>query len=323
MSKVFVTRAVPEAALSILNEAFGADNVFVYPEDQIIPRDILIESIADTEGVLTMLTEVWNEETFSAAKNLKVLANCAVGYNNIHLEPARNHGVVVTNTPDVLTETTADLAWALILGAPRRIGEAERYLRAGKWDSWSPNFMLGNDIYGKTLGIFGMGSIGQAVARRASGFNMRVIYHSRTRQSAALEAELHAEYVSFEELLTQSDIISINAPLSPETRGIFNADAFHTMKSTATLVNTARGPLVDEAALAEALSSGEIAFAGIDVFEKEPAIHPALLECANALLVPHIGSATLETRTGMAVLAAENIVGVLKGNGPKTPVDLG
>lgn len=323
MSRIFVTREIPEPALKILYDAFGADDVSVYPEDRIIPRDELLESVSDAEGVLTMLTEAWNPETFDAAKNLKVLANCAVGYNNIHIEPAKKHGVIVTNTPDVLTETTADLAWALILAAPRRIGEAERYLRAGNWDSWSPNFMLGNDIYGKTLGVYGMGRIGQAVARRASGFNMRVIYHSRTRLEPNVENELSADYVSFDALLTESDILSINAPLTPETRGIFGVDAFKKMKSTATLVNIARGPLVDEGALANALQSGEIAFAGIDVFEKEPAIHPELLNCENAVLIPHIGSATLETRTAMAILAAENIAGVLTGDGPKTPVDLG
>ena len=322
MSRVFVTRPIPEPALALLHDKFGAENVSVYPEDQIIPRDVLLSSIEQAEGVLTMLTEVWNEETFAAANNLKVLANCAVGYNNIHLEPARNHNVIVTNTPDVLTETTADLTWALILGAARRIGEGERYLRGGKWDSWSPDLLLGHDIHGKTLGIYGLGRIGQAVARRAAGFNMRVIYHSRSRQPAHTEAELAAEYVSFDELLEQSDVLSINAPLAPETRCQFNAEAFKKMKSTATLINTARGPLVDEAALATALQAGELAFAGIDVFENEPKIHPALLECENAVLIPHIGSATLETRTAMALLAAENIVGVLNGEDPNTPVDL-
>lgn len=320
MPKVFVTRSVPDAAITLLTDAFGADSILVYPEDQIIPREELLESIHDADGVLTMLTDVWNEETFSAAPNLKVLANCAVGYNNIHLTPAKEHGVVVTNTPDVLTETAADLAWALILAASRRLGEAEAYLRAGKWDSWSPNFMLGNDIHGKTLGVYGMGRIGQAVARRASGFNMCVTYHSRTRLDESLESSLDARYVSFDELLSESDIISINAPLSDETRGAFNAEAFAKMKNTATLVNTSRGPLVDEAALAHALQSGEIAFAGIDVFEKEPKIHPDLLRCENAVLIPHIGSATLETRTAMAELAADNIVAVLNGNGPITPV---
>lgn len=320
MTKIFVTRAIPDSALAILTEAFGADAVSVYPDDQTIPRDVLLTSIGECDAVLTMLTEVWNEETFAAAPKLKVLANCAVGFNNIHTAPAAEHGVIVTNTPDVLTETTADLAWALILAASRRLGEAESYLRAGKWTSWSPNFMLGNDIHGKTLGIYGMGRIGQAVARRASGFNMKVMYHSRTQADESIESELNATYVSFDELLSSSDIISVNAPLSPETRGAFDADAFQKMKSSATLVNTSRGPLVDEAALAHALKAGEIAFAGIDVFEKEPSIHPELLKCENALLVPHIGSATFETRAAMAELAAKNIVRVLNGDAPLTPI---
>jgi glyoxylate reductase len=321
MSKIFVTRSVPDAALTILLNAFGDDAVTVYAEDQIIPRNELLDAVGDADGVLTMLTEVWNGETFSAAPNLKVLANCAVGYNNIHVDAANDADVTVTNTPDVLTETTADLAWALLLAAPRRVSEAESYLRAGKWDSWSPNFMLGNDVYGKTLGIYGMGRIGQATARRASGFRMDVIYHSRTRLSESEESQMGVRYVSFDELLEQSDFVSVHAPLLDETRGVFNADAFKKMKSTATLVNTSRGPLVDEAALAHALQTGEIAFAGIDVFEKEPTVHPDLLTCKNAVLLPHIGSATLETRTAMAVLAAENIVAVLNGKPPITPVN--
>lgn len=320
MATVFVTRSIPQSALDILTGALGDAAVTVYPEDQIIPRDVLLSSVTDADGVLTMLTEVWNEETFAAASKLKVLGNCAVGYNNIHTGPAAEHGVTVTNTPDVLTETTADLAWALILAAPRRLGEAEAYLRAGKWDSWSPNFMLGNDIHKKTLGVYGMGSIGQAVARRASGFNMQVLYHSRNRIDESIESELKARHVPFDELLAESDIISINAPLSEETRHAFDAEAFRKMKSTATLVNTARGPLVNESDLAAALQSGEIAFAGLDVFEREPKIDSDLLECENALLVPHIGSATLETRTAMAELAARNIVAVLNGEPAITPI---
>ena len=237
------------------------------------------------------------------------------------MDAATARGVTVTNTPDVLTETTADLAWSLILGASRRVGEAERYLRAGKWDTWSPNSMLGNEIGGKTLGIFGMGRIGQATARRAAGFRMKVLYHSRTRRSGEEEAALNAHYVSFDELLEESDILSIHSPLVPETTGIFGVDEFKRMKKTAVLVNTSRGAVVQEAALAQALQDGEIAFAGIDVFEQEPEIHPALLACENALLLPHIGSATLETRTAMACLAAENIIAVLTGSPPPTPVN--
>ena len=322
MAKIFLTRAIPEIALRVLQEAFGANEVEVYPEDAIIPRADLEKAVQGREAILTMLTDPWDAEMFDAAgSSLKVLANCAVGYNNIHVDVASERGVTVTNTPDVLTEATADLAWALIMGASRRTGEAERYLRAGKWDSWSPNFMLGNEIYGKTLGIYGMGRIGQATARRALGFNMKVIYHSRTQRTAEEEAVLGARYVSFDELLEQSDVLSIHSPLLPTTTGLFGAEAFNKMKNTAVLVNTSRGPVVQEAALAQALKNRDIAFAGIDVFEKEPEIHPALLECENAMLLPHIGSATLDTRTAMACLAVENIIAVLKGETPPTPVN--
>lgn len=322
MAKIFVTRTIPEPALKLLTDAVGVDSVEVYPEDQIIPREDLLKAVQGREAVLTMLTEHWDEELFEmAGDSLKVVANCAVGYNNIEVDAATDRGVTVTNTPEVLSETTADLAWALIMGASRRVGEAERYLRAGKWGSWSPNFMLGNEIHGKALGIYGMGRIGKAMARRAKGFNMKVIYHSRTRCSAEEEVALGVSYVSFEKLLEESDIVSIHCALVPETTGVFGADAFKRMKRTAVLVNTSRGPVVQEAALAEALKDGEIAFAGIDVFEEEPKVHPALLACENALLVPHIGSATLETRIAMASLAVENIIAVLEGNAPPTPVN--
>ncbi|PCJ51944.1 MAG: D-glycerate dehydrogenase [Candidatus Hydrogenedentota bacterium] len=309
MPRIFITRAIPNRALKVLTDVFGSGSVDVYEEDRIIPREVLLERVKGADAVLTMLTEYWDEEVFeSAGSTLKILANCAVGYNNIKVDAATARGVAVSNTPDVLTESTADLAWALILGACRRVGEAERYLRAGKWDSWSPNFMLGNDVHGGTLGIFGMGRIGRATARRAAGFNMRVIYHSRTRIEADVETELNARYVPFLDLLAESDVISIHCPFTSETRHAFGADQFRAMKSTATLVNISRGPVVDEAALAQALLSGEIAFAGLDVFEKEPKIHSDLLTCENAMLLPHIGSATLETRTQMAELAARNIV---------------
>jgi glyoxylate reductase len=321
MPKIYLTRGIPEPSLRILTEAFGESALSVYPNDDIVSRETLLSAVSDADGVLTMLTERWDAEAYNAAPNLKVLANCAVGYNNIDVDEATKRGIVTTNTPDVLTETTADLAWALIMGASRRLGDAERYLREGKWDAWSPNLMLGNDIYGKTLGIYGIGRIGRAVACRAAGFNMKVIYHSRTPLSVADEAEIGATAVSFDELLAQSDILSVNCPLTPETQGAFGFIEFTKMKNTATFVNTSRGPIVQEEALAKALMSGEIAFAGIDVFEKEPVIHPDLLTAPNAILVPHIGSATLETRTAMASLAAQNIVEVLSGNEAITPIN--
>jgi len=322
MAKIFLTRAIPEQALQLLIDAFGENEVEVYPHDQIISRDELEKAVQGREAVLCMLTDPWDAKMFGAAGgSLKVLANCAVGYNNIQVDAASERNVTVTNTPDVLTEATADLAWTLIMGASRRSGEAERYLRAGKWGSWSPNFMLGNEIYGKTLGIYGMGRIGRATARRALGFKMKVIYHSRTQRSPKEEASLNASYVSFDELLEQSDVLSIHSSLLPETTGLFGAEEFNKMKDTAVLVNTSRGPVVQEAALAQALKNGDIGFAGIDVFENEPEIHPELLDCENALLLPHIGSATLKTRTAMAFLAVENIIAVLNGKTPLTPVN--
>jgi glyoxylate reductase len=314
MAKVFVTRAVFNSAHQFLIDAVGKDEIDIYEKDQIIPREEFLNRIRGKEAVLTMLTEGWDAEAMdSAGPDLKIIANCAVGYNNIDIEAATQRGIKVTNTPDVLTESTADLAWALILGAGRRTGEAERFLRAKKWKNWTPTFMMGSEIHGKTLGIFGMGRIGQAVARRAQGFNMRVIYHSRNRVEEKIEKSLGAAHVDFPTLLAESDVLSIHCPLTEETKHSFNQDEFRQMKSTAVLVNTARGAVVKEAALAEALQIGEIAFAGLDVFEREPTIYPELLNCENALLIPHIGSATLDTRTAMAELAARNIVAHFNG----------
>jgi glyoxylate reductase len=308
MTKVLVTRAIFDTAQQLLIDAVGAHEIDTYEVDQIIPHLEFLKRIQGKEAVLTMLTEQFDEEAMDAAgSHLKVIANCAVGYNNIDVEAATQRGIKVTNTPDVLTESTADLAWALILGAGRRTGEAERCLREGKWTSWSPTFMMGSEIHGKTLGIFGMGRIGQAVARRAQGFNMPVLYHSRNRVDESIEHSLNARYVDFPTLLSKSDVISIHCPFSDKTLHTFASAEFQQMKSTATLINTSRGPVVDERALANALRNGEIAHVGLDVYEKEPQVHPDLLKCENALLLPHIGSATLDTRTAMAELAARNI----------------
>jgi len=314
MARVFVTRAVFNSAHQLLTDAIGPDQIDTYDKDQIIPRHEFLNRIHGAEAVLTMLTENWDGEAMDAAgPQLKVIANCAVGYNNIDTDAATERGIKVTNTPDVLTESTADLTWALILGAGRRIGEAERHLRAKKWKNWTPTFMMGSEIHGKTLGIFGMGRIGQAVARRAQGFNMRVIYNSRNRVDAALEQSLDASFVDFAGLLAESDVLSIHCPLSDDTKHTFGQAEFRAMKSTSVLVNTSRGAVIKESALAEALQIGEIAFAGLDVFENEPKIYPELLNCENALLLPHIGSSTLDTRTAMAELAAKNIVAHFEG----------
>jgi glyoxylate reductase len=322
MVRIFVTRRIPAAALEVLRSAFSEEVLEVFEPDRAIRREELLASVAGCEAILSMLTDRIDDEVYEAAgPSLRIVANCAVGYNNIDVPAATRRGVLITNTPDVLTESTADLAWALILGASRRAGEGERFLRAGRWDSWSPEFMLGYDVYGKTLGIFGLGRIGGAVARRARGFGMNTLYHARKRLSVDEEAELCARYVSKDELLAESDILTLHCPLTDETRHAFGVAEFARMKPTAVFVNTTRGPVVDEAALAEALQSGKIFAAGLDVYEREPIVHPELLKCENAFLLPHLGSATRETRTAMARLAVENIVATLNGRPPKTSVN--
>lgn len=314
MPRIFVTRRPPESALTLLQEQFGKDNVTVFLEDRPIKRSELLEAVPGHDGILSMLTESMDAEVFdTTGPQLKVVANMAVGYNNIEVAAATERGISVSNTPDVLTETTADLAWALLLATARRLSESERFLRSGAWSSWSPTFMLGVDVYGKTLGIYGLGRIGKAVARRARAFNMNILYHNRTRLSAEEEGELGLTYVDFNTLLAESDILSPHCPLTEETRHIFNAETFQAMKKSAVFINTTRGPVVDEAALASALHSAEIFAAGLDVFEEEPRVHPDLLSVDNIVLLPHIGSSTLETRAAMANLAAQNIIAVLTG----------
>jgi glyoxylate reductase len=311
-ANVFVTQRVPGPAVEMLRERF---EVRYRDEEGALPAEQLRAAVAEVDGLLCLLTDKINQELLEAAPRLRIAANMAVGYDNIDVAAATRQKVAVTNTPGVLTETTADLAFALILGAMRRLGEAERYLREGRWQFWSATLLLGADVYGKTLGIVGMGAIGKAVARRAQGFAMPILYHNRSRDEAA-EQELGARYVGLEELLREADVVSLHMPYKPETHHLINAERLRTMKPTAFLVNTARGSVVDEAALAEALHAGTIAGAGIDVFEHEPTIHPRLLEAPNALLVPHIGSASVETRSKMATTAAQNILALLSGERP-------
>jgi glyoxylate reductase len=244
----------------------------------------------------------------------------AVGYDNIDVEAATERGVVVTNTPEVLNETTADTAFMLLLAAARRLGEAERLLRSGGWDAWGPKQLTGPDVWGKRLGVVGFGRIGQALARRTRGFDMDLVYHDQYRNEGA-ERELGARYLELDELLRTSDFVSIHTPLTPETTHLIGADELERMKPEAVLVNTSRGPVVDESALADALVEGRIFAAGLDVYEEEPEVHPKLLELENVVLAPHIGSASIETRDKMAALAAENLAAVLRGEEPKTPVN--
>mgnify|MGYP001160714710 FL=1 len=319
--KIVVTRVIPERGLDMLREAFGAEAVTVTQQDGPIPRAALLEAVRGADALLPMLTDRIDGAVLDAAgPGLRIVANNAVGFDNIDLAAARERGVAVSNTPGVLTETTADLAWTLLMAAARRVGEGERFLRAGQWTCWSPMQLLGLDIHGATLGIFGMGRIGQAVARRAAGFSMRVLYTDANRLPEDAENALGAVFTDKATLLREADFLTAHCPLTPETRHAFSDAEFAAMKKTAVFVNTSRGPVVDEAALARALRAGEIFAAGIDVFEEEPRVHPDLMDCENAVLIPHLGSASVETRSRMAALAAGNIIAVLRGGEPPNRV---
>ena len=314
--KILVTREIPEAGLRLLDD-FDVTVLHERPPT----RDELLEALSGASGVLATATEKMDGEAMDAAGDgLRVIANMAVGYDNIDVGAATERGVIVTNTPGVLDETTADVAFMLVLAAARRLGEGERLLRAGKWEWWGPKQLRGLDVWGKTLGIVGMGRIGRAVARRGKGFGMEILYHNRSRNEET-EEELGARYVGLEDLLRESDFVSIHAPLTDETRHLIGERELGLMAETAVFVNTSRGPVVDEAALAQALREGRIFAAGLDVYEGEPEVHPGLLELENVVLAPHIGSATVETRDRMATLAAENLAAVLRGEQPKTPVE--
>lgn len=322
MPRIFVARRVPDAGLNLLFDAFGKDSVVVFPEDRIISRAELLAGVKGVDAVLPILTDKIDGEVLDVAgPQLKIVANFAVGYNNIDVPAATARKVPVTNTPGVLTDTTADLTFALILGVARRMGEGERMVRARQWPGWGPMQLLGADVYGKTLGIYGMGRIGQAVAKRAVGFDMNILYTNRNRLDAATEKQFNARYVDKATLLAESDYVSIHCPLMPETTHAFGAAEFAAMKKTAYLINTSRGPVVDEAALVGALNNGEIAGAGLDVYEHEPTLHEGLYDCENAVIAPHLGSATLETRGKMASIAATNIIARLRGERPPNCVN--
>jgi lactate dehydrogenase-like 2-hydroxyacid dehydrogenase len=317
-ARIVVTRRIPDPAIEHLR---GAGDVWISPHDRPLSTEELHGAVAGADAVVTLLHDRVDGAFLDAAgPGLRIVANVAVGYDNVDVGACAARGVAVSNTPGVLTEATADIAFALILMATRRLGEGERLIRSGTPWSWSMFFMLGSGLQGKTLGIVGLGKIGQATARRARAFGMEVVYAGRRRAPAEIETELGARFLPLEELLTTADVVSLHCPLSAETRHLIDAQALGRMRPSAFLVNTTRGPVVDEEALAEALRAGTIAGAGLDVFEREPVVHPALLDLENVVLIPHLGSATVETRTAMGVLAAENVVAVLDGGAPVTPV---
>jgi glyoxylate reductase len=316
---VYITRIIPQPALEIV--AAACDYTQWESEDTAVPREILLRAAADADGILTMLSDKIDGALLDAAPRCKVIANMAVGYDNVDVPALTARKVLLTNTPGVLTDTTADLVWALILAAGRRVVEGQKLIEAGRWTNWSPMFMVGQDISGSTLGIVGAGRIGAAVARRAVGFDMRILYHNR-RRSPELEAATGAQYHALDDLLRKSDFVVVMVPLTAETKGMFGAREFALMKPTAVFVNAARGPIVKELELAEALKQGRPWAAGLDVFEFEPigADHP-LLTLPNVTAVPHIGSASVATRTAMATLAAKNLVAALTGQPVPSPVN--
>jgi glyoxylate reductase len=316
MAEILITRKVFADAVDLLEKEGHV--VDINDTDRILPTRELIKRARGKAGLVCLLNDKIDAPVMDELPSIKVISNIAVGYDNIDIAGATARGIMVTNTPGVLTETTADLAFALLVSAARKIPEADQYTRAGKFKNWQlMQVHMGVDIYEKTIGIVGMGAIGQAVARRAKkGFNMRIVYHSSSRKESA-EKEYEAEFVTFDELLAVSDFISIHVPLTEKTKHMFSTQAFKRMKPTAILINTARGPVVDEAALAEALKDGRIRGAALDVFEDEPSVHPGLIKLKeNVVLTPHIGSASIDTRLRMAKMAALNMAEALKGNRP-------
>jgi glyoxylate reductase len=316
--KVYVTRPVFDDTIERLKRDVDVE---ANPEDRILSKQELIERLRDKDGALTLLTDAVDLEVLQSAPQLKVVANFAVGFNNVAIESATNLGVAVTNTPGVLTETTADFAWTLLMAAARRVVEGDKFARAGKFKAWGPKMYLGHDVYGKTLGLVGLGRIGQAVARRAAGFNMRVVFHDSEHIPEQLIKDLGVTRVPLDELLRISDFISLHVPLLPETHHLLNDKTFSLMKPTCIVVNTSRGPVVDEKALVRAVRDRKIAGAGLDVFEREPEIEPELMGMENVVLAPHIASASHETRLKMCMMAADNLLAVLKGQRPPNLVN--
>jgi lactate dehydrogenase-like 2-hydroxyacid dehydrogenase len=310
---VLVTKRIYPEAVEFLRKSFEVDYV---DSDDGLTADQLRERARGKSAIVSQLTDRLDAAALESLDGVLVIANVAVGFDNIDVPAATRKGILVTNTPDVLTETTADFAFALLISAARRIAEGHAFVHSGQWRRWTIDLLVGHDVHHRTLGIFGMGRIGQAMARRGRGFSMRILYNDAQRASEALEKEIGLEFVSKEELLRQADFVSLHVPLMPSTRKLIGSPELALMKPTAILVNTARGPVVDEAALADALEKKQIAYAGLDVFEAEPKVHPKFLTLQNVVLAPHIASASVDTRRRMSMMAAENAAAALAGGRP-------
>ncbi len=316
---VFVTRGIPEIGLNILRKE--CKEVTVRDKMDVPEKSEIISGVQNKEALLCLLTDQIDQEVMDASENLEIISNYAVGYDNIEVPAATERGIRVTNTPGVLTDTTADMAWALIMSCARRVVEADEFVRAGRFKRWESKMLLGYDVHGKTLGIIGLGRIGSAVARRAKGFDMKVVYSDVERASEVKERDIGANYVDLDTLIEISDFISLHTPLTHSTRHLIGREELDSMKPSTILVNTSRGPVVDENALAEALEKGGIAAAGLDVFENEPEVSQRLIELSNAILTPHIASGSIETRNRMSEMAAQNIIAAMKGERPPNLVN--
>lgn len=316
--KIVVTGRIPESGLDILRTA---GNVWAWTADEALPVEVRDDQLGGADAAVTLLTDRVDDAFLRAAPNLRIVANVAVGYNNVDVAACTERNIRVTNTPGVLTEATADLAMGLLLAVTRRLGEGERLIRSAIPWAWGMFMMLGTGLQGRRLGIVGMGAIGTAMAMRARAFGMEIVYHNRSPVESSTEQRLGARLVPFDELIASSDVVSLNCPYGPATHHLIDASSLAAMRRSAYLINTARGPIVDESALVEALRTGTIAGAALDVFEHEPEVHPGLLDLDNVVLVPHLGSATVETRSAMADLAARNVAAFLRGEPPPTPVN--
>jgi len=315
--KVLITRPVQQAAI---DEVSAKCDVQVHAIDEPMSAELLAKALRDVDAIMPCGLRVGKDAIENAAK-LRVVANIGAGYDNIDVNECTRRRILVTNTPDVLTEATADLAFALTLAAARRVVEGDRFVRRGNWPHWQWNFLWGSEMHGKTLGLYGFGRIGQAMARRGRGFSMRILYHARHRVPENIEKELGAQWVDRDALMRESDFLSLHVPLTAETHHAISRREFALMKPSAYLINTARGNIIEEEALVEALQAGRLGGAGLDVFEREPKVHPALIEMDNVVLLPHIGSATAETRLRMALLASANLLAALNGQRPPNLVN--